>query len=177
MLRIHRNMFSDHLTLANIGISIFDLQISTLGRTIGCQNHPFCPGVSQLTFGSWILASGSWNLDSGSWIFDSGLWIVNSQLWIMNYELWIMIDDYDWWLWMMIMLDDWWLWYPNIRRCVFRQSLRRVDFSKKTPLFFLKLFTEHENCKNWFFLWKVVPLILVCQEIHNKYSINKLINQ
>ena len=36
MLRIHRNMFSEHLTLANIGNSLFDLQISTLGLTI----HP-----------------------------------------------------------------------------------------------------------------------------------------
>ena len=39
-----------HLTLANIGISIFDLQISTLGTTIRPQNLPFRPGVSQETF-------------------------------------------------------------------------------------------------------------------------------
>ena len=73
ILRIDRKMFFEHSTLANIEISIFDLQISTLGRTIGPQNLPFRPGVSQLTFGSWILASGSWILDSGSWIFDFGL--------------------------------------------------------------------------------------------------------
>ena len=50
MLRIDRNMFSDHLTLANIGMSIFDLQISTLGTTIRPQNLPFRPGISQETF-------------------------------------------------------------------------------------------------------------------------------
>ena len=50
MLRIDRNMFFEPLTLANIGMSIFDLQISTLGTTIGPQNLPFCPGVSQETF-------------------------------------------------------------------------------------------------------------------------------
>ena len=65
-LRIDRKMFFEHSTLANIEISIFDLQISTLGRTIGPQKLPLRPGVSQLTFGSWILASGSWILASGS---------------------------------------------------------------------------------------------------------------
>ena len=75
MLRIHGKMFFEHLTLANIGNSIFDLQISFLGTTIRPQNLPLRPGVSQLTFGSWILASGSRILDSGSWIFDFGLWI------------------------------------------------------------------------------------------------------
>ena len=50
MLRIDRNMFFEHLTLTNIGMSIFDLQISTLGTTIRPQNLPFCPGVSQETF-------------------------------------------------------------------------------------------------------------------------------
>ena len=154
IIRIDRNMFWDHSTLPNIRISIFDLQISTLGRTICPQKLPFCPGVSQLTFGSWILASGSRILDSGSWIFDFGLWIVNSQLWIMNCELWlmIMIDDYDYRL------------STNIRRCVFRQSLRRVKFSKTTHLLFLKLFTKDENCENSFFLWFCVPLIIVFHE-------------
>ena len=50
MLRIDRKMFFEHLTLANIGMSIFDLQISTLGTTIRPQNLPFRPGVSQETF-------------------------------------------------------------------------------------------------------------------------------
>ena len=50
MLRIDGNMFFEHLTLANIGMSIFDLQISTLGTTIGPQNLTFRPGVSQETF-------------------------------------------------------------------------------------------------------------------------------
>ena len=49
-LRIYRNMFWDHLTLANIGNSISDLQISTLGTTIGPQNLHFRPGISQETF-------------------------------------------------------------------------------------------------------------------------------
>ena len=49
-LRIDRNMFFEHSTLANIGMSIFDLQISTLGTTIRAQNLPFRPGVSQETF-------------------------------------------------------------------------------------------------------------------------------
>ena len=79
-LRIHRKMFFEHSTLANIEISIFDLQISTLGRTIGPQKLPLRPGVSQLTFGSWILASGSWILASGSWILDSGSWIFDFGL-------------------------------------------------------------------------------------------------
>ena len=73
MLRIDRNMFFEHLTLANIGMSISDLQISTLGTRIRPQNLPLRPGVPQVTFGSWILASGSWILASGSWILDSGL--------------------------------------------------------------------------------------------------------
>ena len=107
-LRIHRNMFWDHLTLPNIGNSLFQLQISTLGTTIGAQNLPLRPGVAQVTFGSWILASGSWILDSGSWIVNYELWIMNCELWLM-----IMIDDYDWWLWFMIMIYDydWWLWF------------------------------------------------------------------
>ena len=49
-LRIDRNMFFEHSTLANIGISISDLQISTLGMAIGPQNLPFRPGISQETF-------------------------------------------------------------------------------------------------------------------------------
>ena len=53
IIRIHRNMFWDHLTLPNIGNSISNLQISTLGTTIGPQNLPFRPGFSQETF--WIL--------------------------------------------------------------------------------------------------------------------------
>ena len=69
-LRIDRNMFSDHLTLPNIGNLLFQLQISTLGTTIGPRILPLRPGVSQETFGSWILASGSWILASGSWILD-----------------------------------------------------------------------------------------------------------
>ena len=116
-LRIDRNMFSEHLTLPNIGNSIFDFQ--TLSTRICPQKLPLRPGVSQLTFGSWILASGSrildsgsWIFDSGSWIFDFGLWIFDYGLWIVNSLLWIMMDDYDWWLWLMIMIydDDWWLW-------------------------------------------------------------------
>ena len=104
-------MFWDHLTLLNIGNSLFDLQISTLGTRIRPRNLPLRPGVPQLTFGSWILSSGSRILDSGSWIFDSGLWIVNSQLWIVNSQLWIV--NYDWWLWLMMMIDDYdlWLWF------------------------------------------------------------------
>ena len=50
MLRIDGKMFFAHLTLANIGNSIFDLQISTLGTTICLQNLPFRPEVSQETF-------------------------------------------------------------------------------------------------------------------------------
>ena len=102
-LRIHRNMFWDHLTLPNIGNSLFQLQISTLGPTIGPQNPPLRPGVSQETF---------WILDSCFRILDSCFWILDSGIWIVNYEWWIMIDDYDWWLWLMTLIDeyDWWLW-------------------------------------------------------------------
>ena len=45
-------MFWEHLTLPNIGNSLFQLQISTLGTTIRPRNLPFCPPVSQETF--WI---------------------------------------------------------------------------------------------------------------------------
>ena len=105
-LRIHRNMFWDHLTLPNIGNSLFE--ISTLGMIIGPWNLLFRPGVSQETFGI---------LDSCFHVLDLGLWIVNYELWIMNYDWWlwlmIMIDDYDWWLWFKIMIYDYdlWLWF------------------------------------------------------------------
>ena len=71
MLRIDRNMFFEHLTLLNIGMSISDLQISTLGTTIGAQNPPLRPGVPQETF---------WILDSCFRILDLGSWIVNYEL-------------------------------------------------------------------------------------------------
>ena len=119
MLRIYRNIFWDHLSLANIGNSLFDLQISILGTTIRPRNLPFRPGVSQETFWIldscfWILDLGSWILYLVSWIMNCALWIMSSQLWIMNYELWIMIDDDDLWLWLMIDDYDWWLWLMMI---------------------------------------------------------------
>ena len=43
----------DHLTVPNIGNSISDLQISTLGTTIGLQNLPFRAGFPQETF--WVI--------------------------------------------------------------------------------------------------------------------------
>ena len=119
-LRIDRNMFWDHLILANIRISIFDLQISTLGTTIRPQNLPFRPGISQETF--WFL-----RIDYRLSIIDYWLLIIDYRSSIIDYRL--LIIDYR-------------LTFLNIRRCVFRQSLRRVKFSKKKNTFF------------WFFLQK-----------------------
>ena len=62
-IRLRCDEVLEHLTLPNIGNSISDLQISTLGTTIRPQNLPLRPGVPQETFGSWILAPGSWILD------------------------------------------------------------------------------------------------------------------
>ena len=52
MLRIHRNMFSEHLTLPNIGSSISDSQISTLGTTIDPPNLFFVQESPRRPFGS-----------------------------------------------------------------------------------------------------------------------------
>ena len=111
MLRIDRTMFSDHLTLANIGMSIFDLQISTLGTTIGPQNLLFCPGVSQETF------------------------------WFLRIDYRLSINDFD-----LPTPSAWW-----------KQSLRRVDFSKKTPFLFWNFLQNTKTAKTVFFCEKSYP--------------------
>ena len=86
--------------------STSQLQISNLVSSITRYRLSWRPGVSQETFGSWILASGSWILDYELWIMNCELWMV-----IMIYDLWfmIMIYDYDLWLWLMIIIYDLWL--------------------------------------------------------------------
>ena len=124
IIRIHRNMFWDHLTLPNIGNSIFDFQISTLGTTIGSRNLPF---LSRSLSGD-LRDSGFLLLDLGFLLLDLGLWIVN----------------YDWWLWLMIRIHDydlWSLWSPNTLRLVVAKppagsfrTKRNVTFYKTRKL-------------------------------------------
>ena len=136
MLRIHRNMFWDHLTLANIGNSIFDLQISTLGTTIGPQNLPFRPGISQETF--WFL-----RIDYRLSIIDYWLSIIDHRLSIIDYWLSTNISQHS--------------------SLCFLAKPPAGSFRKKH---FLLFFTKHENCKNWFFEWFCVPIIFVFHYNH-----------
>ena len=159
-------MIWDHMTLPSIGNSLFQLQISSLGTTIGPRNLSFRPPVSQETF--WILESCFRILESCFRILDLALWIVNSQLWIMNYDWWlwlmIMIDDYGLWLWLMIMNYDWWLWLwlwsPNTLRLVVAKP-PAGSFRKKHLFSFWNFLQNTETAKTVFFCDFCVPLIFV----------------
>ena len=129
--RTHRNMFWEHLTLPNIGNSRIDLQISTLGITIGPQNLPFRPPVSQETF----------------WISDSCFWIFDDQ------ELRLVLSNYDY----DFPTPSAW-WQQSLRREVFEKETFPFDFFYKTRklqqlLFFFVILCTH----NYRFSRKLAP--------------------